>query len=67
MSFECSLVSQFVSSGIIQSFLSLVCEKIISCSPDQDFGCFYPFDIILSPIPLPTHGKDRTEKEQSHA
>ena len=30
-----------------------------SCTSDQDFHCFYPYEIILSHIPVPALGKDK--------
>ena len=31
----------------------------ISRTPDQDFRCFYPCEIILCHIPVPARGKDK--------
>ena len=36
-----------------------VCEIGFSRTPDRDFLCFYPCEIILSHIPVPAHGKDK--------
>ena len=46
-----------IKSDIIKSFdcnnPALTAEPMItfSCTPDQDFGCFYPHEKILSHIP----------------
>ena len=44
-------------------------DKHYSRTPDQDFRCFYPYETILSHIPIPASGKDknRTAVRQPHA
>ena len=36
----------------------------VSHTPDQDFYCFYPWEIILPHIPVPVRGKNKTEQVQ---
>ena len=38
--------------------------KRYSSTPDQDFSCSYPCEIILSHIPVPAHGKDKNKQPQ---
>ena len=34
-------------------------KTLYSCTPDRDFRCFYPYEIILSQIPVPARGKEK--------
>ena len=49
---------------VLGKYISIQCHTFISCTPDQDFHCIYPCEIILSHIPIPAHGK--IKKEQPH-
>ena len=31
----------------------------MSRTPDRDFRCFYPFELIVPHIPIPARGKDK--------
>ena len=37
-------------------------KSVFSCTPDRNFRCFNPCEIILSHIPVPAHGKDKNEE-----
>ena len=47
----------------------LLKEWIYSHTPDRDFCCFYPCEIILSHIPVPARekGKNRTAARRQYA
>ena len=41
--------------------------KIVSRTPDRDFRCFCPCEIILSHIPVPARGKDKNRTAYTSA
>ena len=37
----------------------IISEPFFSHTPDRDFGCLYPCEIMLSHIPTPARGEDK--------
>ena len=56
------------TSGDRSNTQTLAKAQVISPTPDQDFHCFYPCNIILSHILIPAcrKGKNRTAARQPH-